>query len=102
MCVVSMVTDHHVEKWGNQFPHWPQWVPNTVQPNQPYQPPSTIPYKPIVVEPTGPTQQEFDDLKKEFEDFKKLALKAIEYDVKNNEPHCEMDEKVDVIRKLAK
>ena len=105
MCVMSMVTDHHIDKWGERYPQWPSWNPNQpYQPNNPVGPqPTVVPYQPINSLPLvpSPTKEEFDALKKEFEDFKKLAMKSIEYDERNNEPHCEMDEKVAIIRKLA-
>lgn len=52
--------------------------------------------------PSTPTREEFEALKKEVEELKKLLLAAKEYDEKTGEPDCEIDEKVEVIKKIAK
>ena len=39
-------------------------------------------------------KEEFDKLKAEVEHMKKLLIKAKLYDEANNEPNCEMEEKV--------
>ena len=68
----------------------------------------TIPYRYPWIEPytitttsLGPTQAEFDALKETVEDMKKLLAKAKEYDKKNNEPDCEMEDKVAALKKIA-
>lgn len=33
--------------------------------------------------------------------MKELLKKAIEYDKKNNEPHCEVEEKIATLKKIA-
>jgi len=94
MCVVSMVGDHYKEKW----------IP---QPNQPF----TIPVVPedpikkfedlkIKLKPEI-TRQEFEDLKKEVEEMKKILQKAKEYDERTNQPHCEMESKVALLKQVA-
>jgi len=89
MCVVSMVGDFYDEKW---FP-----------PIKPQQNPFNK--TTISTEDLGkwlaPTRKEFDALKKEVEEMKKLLQKALEYDKKNNEPHCEMEDKVVLLKKVA-
>jgi hypothetical protein len=40
-------------------------------------------------------------LKKEVEEMKELLKRAVEYDERNNEPHCEIEEKVEVLKKVA-
>ena len=47
------------------------------------------------------TKKEFEDLKKEVLEMKELLKKAVEYDKKNNEPHCEKEEKIEILRKVA-
>jgi uncharacterized protein YlxW (UPF0749 family) len=47
------------------------------------------------------TRQEFDALKKEVEDMKQLLIKAKIYDEQNNEPNCEMEDKVATLKKIA-
>lgn len=96
MCVVSMVGDHYNEKWKDVWPyHQPQ--PNPFVPDRVTTAPAAIPFW----SPQGPTQQQFDDLKKEVEEMKKLLKRAVEYDKNNNEPHCEMEDKVALLKKVA-
>lgn len=71
MCVVSMVMDHYKDKW------------NTPKP----------PIVPFIY-PKIPSQDEIDE-------FRKLLERAREYDKKNNQPHCENDEKKALLKKLA-
>jgi hypothetical protein len=76
MCVVSMIYDHYQDKWK--------------------QPPYYVPNPPPVFVPTGlPTQAEIDD-------FRKLLERAREYDKKHNQPDCELEEKRQKIKDLAK
>ena len=93
MCVVSMVGDHYRDKW------WPQ------QPNFPTQP-FTSPTIPIdwelLLKKPAPTREEFDVLKKEVEELKSLSKRAKEYDEKNNEPNCEIEDKMKFLREVAK
>ena len=50
----------------------------------------------------GPvSREEFDALKKEMEELKKLLKAAKEYDEKTGQPDCHMDEKVELIKKIA-
>jgi len=56
----------------------------------------------ILTNNPSPTQQQFDELKKEVLEMKELLKKAIKYDELNNQKHCEMEEKMEVIRKVAK
>lgn len=77
MCVVSMIGDHYGDKWRNP-PDW-TFIPGV-----------------------SPTQQEFDELKKEVQEMKELLKRAKQYDIDNNEPDCEIDDKVAVLKKIAK
>ena len=106
MCTVSMIADFYREKWDKpQSPMYP-WInyPNT-NPG-----PGIIPNWPVDkglgpqgygLPITGPSQKDFDDLKKEVMDLKELLLRAKKYDEDNNEPDCEMDEKVALIKKIG-
>lgn len=95
MCTVSMVGDFYTDKWKDLTPSNP--IPN--------------PYINTPVTTTGntmdfwktpwATKQEYDALKKEVEDMKELLKRAIEYDKKNNEPHCEIEEKIATLKKIA-
>lgn len=80
MCVVSMVGDFYQDKWKE------------------YQPYTTITNFPI----SEVSKAEFDKLKKEVEDMKELLKRAKIYDEKNNEPDCEIQEKMEFLRKMAK
>jgi hypothetical protein len=76
MCVVSMIMDHYTEKWHQRLPNiYPTEFP--------------------VITPPAITSEEIAE-------FKRLLERAREYDNKNNEPDCELQEKRDTIKKLAK
>lgn len=77
MCVVSMIGDHFSDKWNNP------------------------PYQRFVADPLAVTRIEFEALKKEVEEMKSLLQKAKEYDIKNNEPNCEVEEKMVLLKKIA-
>ena len=89
MCVVSMISDHYMDKWKDD---------SRLQ-TLPYYPPAQIPpfdhYNFVV------SKTEFDKLKAEVEEMKLLLKRAIKYDEVNNEPHCELAEKKEVLRKIA-
>lgn len=73
MCVVSMIIDHYRDRWDYQ-----------PQPNITW-----TTYPPI-------------PSKEEVEEFRKLLERAREYDKRNNEPNCEMEEKKQAIKTIAK
>lgn len=75
MCVVSMIGDHYQDKWN------PVW--NEIR------------------LPSEVSKADFEKLKTEVEEMKKLLERAVEYDKKNNEPHCEKSEKVELLKKVA-
>lgn len=77
MCTVSMIGDHFSEKW-----------------KQP-------PYQQIFTNIPDVSRAEFEALKKEVEEMKALLKRAKEYDEKNNEPNCEIEEKMAMLRKFA-
>lgn len=79
MCTVSMIGDIYSRKFQDQYP-------------QIYNPGLS---QAIV------TRQEFDQLKKEVQDLRLLLQAAKEYDRKNGEPNCQMEEKVRVLKKVA-
>lgn len=78
MCVVSFVGDHFQQKWAQ--PIYQQTFTNIPE----------------------ITKAEFDALKKEVEEMKALLIKAKEYDEKNNEPNCEIEEKMKFLKEVAK
>ena len=89
MCVVSMVGDHYHDKWR------PYFQPQPLNPQ-----PIPMDWEKLFNPP--PTKAQFDALKKEVEDMKELLRKALEYDKKNNEPHCEIEEKMAILKAVAK
>lgn len=86
MCVVSMVGDHYRDKWAPKFPD--DGVPYT-----PYNPWPAI---------TPVSRQEFDDLKREVKEMIALLKRAKKYDEDNNEKDCEIADKMDFLRRVAK
>lgn len=79
MCVVSMIMDHQFDEWDRKYRPWLSEPIIT-----PYQKPQRA----------FPTQEEIDE-------FHRLLDRAREYDRKNNEPDCELEEKREKLRKLA-
>lgn len=77
-----MIGDHYRDKWDDR-----QWFPNIGQ----------LGY---LVPPIS--REEFDALKREVVEMKELLRRAKLYDEKNGEPACEIDEKMDLLRKVAK
>lgn len=102
MCVVSMIGDHYGEKW------WPKESPYTI-PIQPLPDDLPFPKKPfkqydwdkIFNRPAEVSKKEFDALKKEVEELKELLKRAKKYDEANNEPNCEIEDKMKLLRKVA-
>jgi hypothetical protein len=72
-----MIGDHFNDKWKQ--PHYQQ----------------------ILTKIPDVSRAEFDALKKEVEEMKALLKRAKEYDEKNNEPNCEIEEKMAMLRKFA-
>ena len=92
MCVVSMIGDHYGEKWepykksgGIPWPYHPPFP--TIYPTEP--PPQSL------------DALELAKLRKEVEEMKELLKRAIDYDKRNNEPHCEQEEKMKFLRRVA-
>lgn len=87
MCTVSMIMDHYREKWDplRRYPY-----------TQPYIQPFPVP----VMAPTTTTPNPITD--EEIAEFRRLLERAREYDKRNNEPDCELDEKRLALLTLAK
>lgn len=86
MCMTSAVGDYYKDS----LPSKPYW--DGIQP-------FINPLAPIA---PAVTRQEFDALKRDLEELKKALLAAKRFDEVAGEPDCEMDEKVAIIKKLAK
>jgi hypothetical protein len=83
MCAVSMAGDFYRDKW-NQTPH-----------------PFPTPLPLYTLPPPPVTREEFDQLKREVLDMKELLKRAKKYDEDNGEPNCEIEDKMDFLRKVA-
>lgn len=91
MCAVSMVGDFYRDKW----------LPYTAVPMP------TVPWSLSTTSVTWPpiphhiTREEFDALRREVLDMKELLRRAKEYDARNDQVDCEVEEKLAVLRKVA-
>lgn len=84
MCVVSMVGDFAKDRWPKQYP----WTVVTL--------PSGESWLPKEV-----NRAEFEALKREVEMLKELLERAKVYDQVNNEPNCEMADKIELLKRVA-
>lgn len=50
---------------------------------------------------TAPTRAEFEALKKDVEEMKRLLKRAKKYDDETGQPDCEMEDKVALLKKVA-
>ena len=88
MCVVSFVGDHFQQK------PWPGVSPYVF-------PPSETTSKTIITLKPDITREEFDALKKQVDEMVDLMRKAKAYDERNNEPNCEMEDKIKLLRQIS-
>lgn len=95
MCTVSMVGDHYRDKWQRGYPGLPSTPTIDFYPTQV----ATNPFS--SVQPAV-TKAEFEALKKDVEEMKELLKRAKKYDEDNGEKDCELAEKYDFIRQIAK
>lgn len=73
------------DAWGSKFPDkWPQFNP----------PPTQI--------TVGVSQSDFEALRKEVQELKELLKAAKKFDEATGQPDCQMDEKVKLIKAIAK
>jgi hypothetical protein len=84
VCVVSMVMDHYSDKWSRRWPATPG----------PYEVPP-----PVIIPVPAPATPGISP--EEIKEFRDLLERAREYDRRNNEPDCELDEKRERVRELA-
>lgn len=87
MCVVSMVSDHYKDKWSD--PNSGMYSYTGIS--------SAAAYNSLFV-----SRLEFEELKKEVLEMKELLKKAKEYDDRTNQPNCEIEEKMELLKKIAK
>lgn len=88
MCIVSNIGDG----WRDTFPERYPWMQPYVQP---------LPLTPIPVSIPGVSKEEFDRLKREVEELRKLLSAAKAFDAATGQPNCEVDEKVALIKRIA-
>jgi len=93
MCTISMIGDHYRDMWKPM-----PWYPNVLP-----QVPAPMPQAPITITmPPEISRAEFDDLKRQVAEMKELLRRAKAYDEQNGEPECEIAEKMDLLRRVAK
>lgn len=97
MCVVSMVGDHYRDTFPTQ-PYWPAIQPHIPFPYAPLPTTITIGVAGLLPEIS---RAEFDELKRDVVAMKELLRRAKAYDEANGEPNCEIDEKMELLRKIA-
>jgi hypothetical protein len=86
MCAVSAVGDYYTRRLP-ETPYWPGIQPHLGQ---------------AVGGVLMPVSRlEFDALKKDVEELKKLLLAAKKFDDETGQPDCEVESKVALIKKLA-
>ena len=79
MCVYSMIVDHYRDKWEKQAKEYFE---------------TGLPFMPITI-PDLPSREEVNE-------FRKLLEKARKYDEENGEKDCELEEKKEKVKELAK
>jgi hypothetical protein len=89
MCTVSFVGDSFEKHWT---PRLPEWYPHG------------IPTTPGTARGLAPqiSREEFDELKKEVKLLKELLERALEYDKSTGQPDCEQEQKIALLRAVAK
>lgn len=94
MCAYSMIVDHFHDKWQRKIPPAYQ---------EPCSPPLPNPYpRPIPGAWPMPKPLQPYPTKEELEDLVELLKKAKEYDTSTGQKECELEEKKERLRKLAK
>ncbi len=103
-----MVTEHFTDKWA-KYPANPNNSPHTTTTVYPYhqgQSGTVFPGVGTLEQLMAPKVPKIPAIsKEEIEEFRKLLERAREYDKKNNEPFCELEEKKkklkDIVEKLG-
>lgn len=99
MCTVSMIGDYYNDKWKPSEPWGPTTIPLT---------PGDFPPRPErkivgdLFSGLPVSRKEFEQLKKQVEEMHELLKRAHEYDLRTNQHECHMDEKVELLKKIAK
>jgi len=93
MCMVSNIGDGWRRTLPEKYPWLPEHFPHYPYPENPV---PVIPFQPSV------SREEIEQLRKEMEELRKLLEAAKKFDEKTGQPHCEVDEKVAVVKAVAK
>lgn len=111
MCIVSMVTDEWHEDWKKRYPgtapNTVPWKETTTAPDWESSPPGTV--TPTTVPPLDLSKlvdfisrEEFNKLKKEIKQLRKTIKAAKKLDEAMGQNECEKDEKIKIIKDIAK
>jgi hypothetical protein len=94
MCAVSYVGNYFANTFPQRYPEWPLVNPG-------YYPSSGA--AGIATTPVEyATKADLDAVRKEIQELKELLLAAKKYDEATNQPDCHMDDKVALIKAVAK
>ena len=98
MCAVSMVMDHYRDRWYPRVPEpfYPYVHPDPVKPVDWAEFAEKLKQFQRQVKPSEPAITD-----EEIREFRKLLERAREYDKRMNQPDCEMDDKRNVIKRIA-
>lgn len=99
MCIVSNIGDSYKDNWPDR---WPGIPINPVPPFPMTPSPNPFPYGTYTIDTSKVSQEDFDKLKAEVQELRKLLEAAIEFDKKTGQPDCQMDEKVAFIKEVAR
>lgn len=108
MCVVSMTGDFWRKRWDDpryypKRPMFPTPMPwEVVPPTTPTMPTPDYDWNDIIKPVVPISKEEFDQLKRDVELMKELLKESKAYDERNNEPHCEIEDKMEFLRQVAK
>lgn len=101
MCVVSAVGDHYGHEWkkfgdpANPTLDWLKRLRDPMSPDPNYWQPHLGNIEPPI------TKEEHSALVQQVKDMKALLKIAVDYDRRNNEPGCEIEEKIELLRSVA-
>lgn len=99
MCAVSAISDNYKDNFHEKYPWIKPWVNPDPYPSEPVIPPTPAPN--LVDLDKYATREQIEELRKDLEELKKLIKAAIKYDEATNQPHCEDEQKMDLIRRVA-
>ena len=106
MCTVSMIGEHYIEKWVPAYPQvgWPIIPTTPTVPDWPdtrTAPGTPAPVGEIRIDLSSVSRAEFEELQRDVQEMKELLKRAKRYDEEHDQPDCENDEKMAILRKVA-